>query len=66
MQKLFAVKISMSIIYWVLICHVLPVAAYVLEQLRWIVATRTMWPANTKYLPYDPSQRKFVNPQSKY
>lgn len=34
MQKLFAVKISMSIIYWVLICHVLPVAAYVLEQLR--------------------------------
>lgn len=34
MQKLFAVKISMSVIYWVLICYVLPVAAYALEQLR--------------------------------
>ena len=41
MKKLFSVKISMSIIYWVLICCILPVAAYALEQLRRIVATRT-------------------------
>ena len=34
MQKLFAVKISMSIFYWVFTCYVLPVAAYALEQLR--------------------------------